>query len=179
VRVAENVRRHRAAVVALVLAVGAAAAVVHVGAIDRRDDTRAAQARSLQLLGDERTAIDRLHADRTVGSASLASAERALVATSSDRHAAGDERAGAQSAHDAAAAELDRVRAAVAAAEGQASAAQAEADRAESLTSSLATCLAGVSQLLNQLSVGDDAGAVATARRIRGACAVVDVAVTA
>lgn len=56
---------------------------------------------------------------------------------------------------------------------GTISGTESEAAAAAALRGALATCLDGVTELLNQLSVGDDAGAAATLGRIGPACATV------
>lgn len=70
-------------------------------------------------------------------------------------------------------AELARVHAELALLQGAADGAELEAFANAVLVDALARCLDGVSELLNQVSVGDSGGAVRTLDRIGPACATV------
>jgi chromosome segregation ATPase len=160
-----------AAVVALLVAAG-----VQLDTVRRLDRARAdADAAEVELALARRQGDDLDRRLRALG-ASVATARGEL-------RAALDEQAGTAVALEEAdrfraglAAEYERVHAELASVREVLLVADREAEVSARLVADLAGCLNGVSQFLNQLSVGDGDGALATAGRIEGPCAAVGVA---
>lgn len=188
-----STRRRLLLVAALALvALVAGALNVQLDAMERLDATRAsAERRSAELAGSRAENAARgadleallaeladARVDRASAEADQKAAEAARAAAESDRRSAAGELASASSEHSEAAAELERIRSDADAILANVAHAAERIDADSELVPVLSLCLAGVSQLLNQLSVGDESGAVATAGAIRDACAIVDVAVS-
>lgn len=172
-------RRRRHLVIMAVVAVLVAAAGVHLDTVRRLDRTRAdADAAEVDLARVRQQGDDLDRRLRALG-ASLTTARGEL-------RVALDERAGAAVGLEEAerfraglAAEYERVQAELTAVRDVLVGADREAEVTARLVADLARCLTGVSQFLNQLSVGDGDGALATAGRIDGPCAAVGVALGA
>lgn len=122
-------------------------------------DARAEAARAADELVDLRA--DLIDTDR-----SLVDAEAGLAVAV----AALEQRLGAR---DALTVEVAALRAQLEQLHGAISGTQSEAEATAGLAATLASCLDGVTELLNQVSVGDDFGAATTAQRIGPACAAV------
>jgi hypothetical protein len=104
-------------------------------------------------------------------------AQAVLTTANRDRDTSAAELASTSAERESALVAVDQLRQELAGVHDAAAQARSEARQGAALADALSTCLIGVSQLLNQLSVGDDGGAAATARRIGEPCSIVGVAV--
>lgn len=157
--VAARLPRRRARLVAVILvAVVAAGLVARDWWLTARATDRAAEREAQLLMEIERTSADLADALAAVD------ADRGVLRAELDvltiRQA---ERAEAEGA-------LADAEVWLAALQGQLTTARAELDAGTARLSSLQTCLAGAADALNQASVGDDLGFLATVREIEHAC---------
>lgn len=160
-----------AVVGALVVAAG-----VHLDTVRRLDRTRAdADAAEIDLAVARQRGDVLDHRLGTLG-ASLAAARVELRAALDGRAGAEVALADADGFRAELSAEYERVQAELVSVREVLVGADREAEVSARLMADLAGCLTGVSQFLNQLSVGDGLGALGTAGRIEEPCAVVGVA---
>lgn len=160
-----------AVVVAVVVAAG-----VHLDTVRRLDRTRADADAAAVDLALARQQGDDLDRRLSALGASLATARGELRAALDGQAAAAVDLEEADRFRAELAAEYERVQAELASVREVLVSADREAEVSARLVADLAGCLTGVSQFLNQLSVGDGNGALATAGRIEGPCAAVGVA---
>lgn len=134
----------------------------------RRIERTAADATAVADADTDRAAaeLDDQRAELAGAELALGAAEAGLAASVRDLHARLGDR-------HALTAQVEGLRAHLVQLQGAITGTQSESTAAAGLAATLAACLDGVTELLNQVSVGDDAGAARTADRIGPACAAV------